>query len=375
MAPAIGNRQSAIGKPLRVGVIGLGPLWRQHYQPALAALSARFQVLAVCDQIDQRATEAATRLVCAAAAGPTALLLDPAAEAVLLLDPQWYRLWPVLGACRLGKPVLCAPSLALDDAHADDLYQRVHAARLPVLMAMTPRLAPALERLRELLDTRLGPVRLVLCESVTTRHPTDGERPAALAGEAALLDCCSAFLPGDPVSVLAYQGPDCEGGVQTPLPLLGSTVKNSLTSLLLEYDAGRAIQINQYQNASLDVHRGPSTIKLGEDESAGTSFRSKVRVRVVGERGTASAVLPGRVRWADSEGRHIQSILAAQPAVQVVLEQFYRVVREGQPPQPDLARAYQLLQWTRAAMRSRSEGRRVSIADCRLPIEDSSGIG
>jgi predicted dehydrogenase len=369
MAPAIGNRQSAIGNPLRVGVIGLGPLWRQHYQ---AALSARFQVVAVCDQIEQRAMGEAKRLACAAAAGPTALLVNSAVEAVLLLDPQWYRLWPVIAACRLGKPVLCAPSLDLDDAHADDLHQRVQAARLPVLVALTPRLAPALERLRELLDTRLGPVRLVLCESITTQHPNGGERAGAPAGEAALLDCCSAFLAGDPVSVLAYQSPDCEGGVQPALPLLGNPVKNALSTLLLEYDAGRAIQITQYQDASLDVHRRPST---GEGEWAGPSLRSKVRLRVVAERGTASAVLPGRVRWADCDGRHIQSILGVQPAVQVVLEQFYRVVREGQPPQPDLGRAYQLLHWTRAAMRSRSEGRRVSMADCRLPIEDSPGIG
>src|SRR5262249_17480970 len=218
-------------------------------------------------------------------------LLDPAVEAVLLLDPQWYRLWPVESACRQGKPVFCAADLDLDDAHADALYQQVQAARLPVLMAMTPRLAPALARLRELLDTRLGPARLVLCESVAAPPAlgTDRAQGAGLAlgadqalgaglltpphrgqpSETALLDCCSALLPGDPVSVLATGWED-----------------DALTTLLLEFEEHRAIQIMCYQDPSFNVRRRASSTRRGEDDSAGPGSRSKVRVRVVAERGS-----------------------------------------------------------------------------------------
>jgi predicted dehydrogenase len=366
MAPAIGNRQSAIGNPLGVGVIGLGLLWRQRYQPALAALNPLFRVAAVCDQIEEQTASEAKRLRCLAAAGPTALLLDPAVEAVLLLDPQWYGLWPVQRACRLGKPIFCAAGLDLDDAHADALYQQVQAARLPVLMAMTPRMAPALERLRKLLDTRLGPARLVLCESAAS-PPAPGAGAALDAGqtlgagsalgaglltpphrgqpsETALLDCCSALLPGDPVSVLATGRED-----------------DSLTTLLLEFEEHRAIQMMRYPDSSLNLHRRASSNKWGEDESAGPGSRSKVRLRVVAERGTASAELPRRVSWTDDEGRHLQTLSVDQPTVQVLLEQFYRVVREGEPPEPGLDQAYRLLHWTRAAQRSRAEGRRIEI--------------
>src|SRR5437868_4711800 len=97
-----------MSEPLRVGVIGLRPLWRRRYRPALRALPDRFQVVAVCDPLAGRAERAAKRLGCAAA-GPTELLERPDIDALLLVDAPWYGLWPVQLACRLGKPALCCP--------------------------------------------------------------------------------------------------------------------------------------------------------------------------------------------------------------------------------------------------------------------------
>src|SRR6516225_2243455 len=76
MAHSIENRKSKIESPCLVGVIGLGPLWQQQYQPALAALNARFRVTVVCDQIEQQAIQQAKQLNCIAASGPTQLLED-----------------------------------------------------------------------------------------------------------------------------------------------------------------------------------------------------------------------------------------------------------------------------------------------------------
>src|SRR5258707_885141 len=41
---------------LRVGVIGLGRRWQRRYKPALLSLSEQFTLVALCDQVPQRAT-------------------------------------------------------------------------------------------------------------------------------------------------------------------------------------------------------------------------------------------------------------------------------------------------------------------------------
>src|SRR6516225_7727928 len=100
-------------EPLRVGVIGLGPLWRRQYAPALRGLRDRFEVTAVCDQVQDRAARVARRLGCAAAGGPTDLLDRNGIDALLQLDAQWYGLWAATRAGAAGKPVFCCPPAEL----------------------------------------------------------------------------------------------------------------------------------------------------------------------------------------------------------------------------------------------------------------------
>src|SRR5260370_23212768 len=121
---------------LRVGIIGLGRRWRKRYKPALRSLRARFRVQVVCDHVQERAVREAKQLACDVAAGPTQLLEREDVDAVLLFDAQWFRLWPLEGACRTGKPVFCACSLESDDAHADALRRQVQQSRLPIVMEM-----------------------------------------------------------------------------------------------------------------------------------------------------------------------------------------------------------------------------------------------
>src|SRR5438270_187051 len=122
---------------LRVGVIGLGRRWRR-YRRALEALRKRVTVRAVCDQVARRAEAEARRLGCAAAAGPVDLLERDDVDAALLLGRQWFGLWPLEHACRVGKPVFCAVPLTADEEHADDLRRRVADAGLPVQAALAP---------------------------------------------------------------------------------------------------------------------------------------------------------------------------------------------------------------------------------------------
>jgi predicted dehydrogenase len=185
-----------------VGIIGLGRRWRR-YRPALAALRDRLAVRAVCDQRPIRAERAARELGCHAAAGPTDLLDRDDVDAALLLDAQWFGLWPVEQAARVGKPVFCAVPISRDDAHADEVMRRVRDAGLPAMAAMGPSLCPAVTRLRELLATKLGPPRLVRCGGC---GPGRGRPDGAVLP--ALMHACAALMGGEPAGVRAVAAAD-----------------------------------------------------------------------------------------------------------------------------------------------------------------------
>jgi predicted dehydrogenase len=303
--------------PLRVGVIGLGRRWRKRYRPALRALHDRFRVHALYDQVQQRALLEAQRLHCDAAAGLTELFERDDLDAVMLIDAQWFGLWPLELACRVGKPVFCCTGLDRDDVHADAIYQQVQASQLPVMVEMAPRQAPATARVRELLHTELGAARLVVCESVRpAREPRRqllGQKPGFASVGIPLVDWCVSLLGAEPLRAQA-------DGVDT----LG------FARLLLEFPEGRTAQLTRWT--------APHT-------------RRSLRLRLVAERGSASIVPPGRVEWSGACGRHTHTLRCRQPLGPALLEQFHRAVTERQPPQPSLGDAYRALRWLRAASR------------------------
>ena len=139
---------------LRIGVIGLGRRW-QKYLPALAGLRRHLEVCGVCDEVPRVAQHTAQRIGCTAAAGPTDLLERDDIHAVLLLDWQWFGLWPLLRAALLGKPVFCDLSL-LREPQADAVQKQVEASGMKVMMASPTLLAPAVLRLAPLAGPAAG---------------------------------------------------------------------------------------------------------------------------------------------------------------------------------------------------------------------------
>jgi predicted dehydrogenase len=311
---------------LRVGVIGLGRRWHRRYRPALRALRDRFEVRAVWDQVERRAAWEARRLRCAAAAGPTALLQSPDVDVLLLLDPQWFRLWPLEVACRLGKPVFCAASLKDDAAHADALRGQVQDSRLPVMMALAPRVAPATARLRELLATELGPARVLVCHEVIPHPPplSPGENGERAGPGIASVDWCLSLLGDPPVRVVA-----------------AAEVAPGFASLVLGFAGDRVAQVTRW--------RAPQASPV-------------LRLHVAAERGSATVVLPGRVWWSGAQGQHLQVLREPRSLARLLLERFHQAATQGQAPEPDFHDAYRALGWLRAAAGSRAEGWRGSQA-------------
>jgi predicted dehydrogenase len=288
---------------LRVGVIGLGRRWRVHYRPALLALHNRFAVRAVTDPCARRAAAAAREFGCIPAPGVLSLL-ESDLDAVLLLGRPWYRLWPLGQACRLGRPVYLGASLADDDAHADALVQQVRVASLPVMAALPPRLAPATDRLRALLP-RLGPLRSVVCTAERAGPSAAGARAAGLA----LLDWCAGVVGRPPTAVRSFGEPA----------------------------AGHAGWLAEFGGPVAQVVTWPG------------GHRGRVRLRAVGARGVAEAVLPRRVRWRVGAARHVLDLPAGPPLARVALERFHAALAAGRPPAPGLDDAYHALAWLRSA--------------------------
>jgi predicted dehydrogenase len=293
----------------KVGIIGLGRRW-QRYRSALLLLRREFKVRAVYDPISHRAVAAAKLFSCDAAGGCSDLLERDDVEAVLLLDHRWFGLWPLQRACALGKAVFCTVPLAADDADAETLQSAVEASRLPVLMAHPLACAPALDRLRNLVGTTLGPARLVRADFSYRLYPRSRPNLLRTAAAAALVDLCVDLLGGPPTRVTALASESGEA-----------------VTVLQEHGEGRAAQINLW---------------------AGLAVSSGCRVEVIGPQGAAKASGLSRLSWRDQDGQYAERLRHA-PTEDDLLLRFAQALHNGQQPQPGFADAFRSLTWLRCA--------------------------
>lgn len=267
---------------LNVGVIGLGRRWQQRYMPALLRERRRFHVKAVCDQSRWRTAELARQLGCEAAEGPTDLMETADLDAVLLVDPQWYGLWPLEVACRMQLPVFCVPSLETDPEHAEEIGQRIEAAALPVQFAFPSSVAAAARRLQQLLDRRFGKTRRVF---LRLQSPS----PAAI-GEW-LLWCNGLF--NDPADAAAMASSKSGTGTEV---------------IHLQWADGR--------DAVVLVEPAGSQRQVAE---------------VTAEKGRLAVRWPGRVRYRCGPALVCEDWSARLSPERRLLRQFYRLVMDGVP--------------------------------------------
>ncbi len=148
---------------LRVGLVGLGKGWEVRHRPALRALADRFEVRAVCEQVAQRAEQAARDFGATTVDGFRALASRDDIDAILMLAEQWYGWLPILAACEAGKAIYCATPLQLTLDEARDIKQRVDKAGVAFMAEFPRRQYAATLRLKELIATRLGEPRLLFC--------------------------------------------------------------------------------------------------------------------------------------------------------------------------------------------------------------------
>jgi predicted dehydrogenase len=333
---------------LRVGLIGLGSAWESRHRPALRALSDRFEVCAVCDQIALRAEQAAREWNAAACDGFRALTQRTDIDAVLMLAPQWYGYLPILAACDAGKAVYCANSLQLDPEQAKLVKLRVDEAGIAFMTEFPRRHAPATLRLKELIATRLGKPKLLFCHArvPAEQHPLKpGSYPSGTNDLMELVDWCRYVVGEEPTSVVGVR----HFGAAEP-------------------------RTDDYQMMSLDFASNPddrgtgatAQISCGRYMPAAwqeaTAYRPPAALQVACENGVAFIDLPATLVWFDNAGRHQESLESERPVGEILIAQFHRAVTSLIRNPAGLEDTYRALTVVLAAQKSFAEGTRSLIS-------------
>ncbi len=335
---------------LRVGLVGLGRAWENRHQPALRALADRFEVRAVCEQVALRAHHAAQDFDAVAVDGFQALSNRSDIDAVLMLAPQWYGPLPILAAADAGKAIYCAAAMDLDPSEALRIRQRVQQAGVAFMAEFPRRQCPATLRLKELIATRLGRVKLLFCHQRIVKHQAThesyrgGERISPIVRELMeLVDWCRFVAGTEPSSVVGV------AHFRSDQP---ETADYGMMSL----DFSEPDAPNQGAVAQISCgHYMPA----GWREAL--SFRSPVGLQVCCENGIAFVDLPSNLVWFDEAGRHQESLESERPVGEQLLCQFHRAVTSLVRRTSDLEDAYRALKIVLTARQSSLDGQRLPL--------------
>lgn len=331
---------------LRVGLIGLGRNWETRHRLALRALSDRFEVRAVCEQVAHRAEIAAREFGADAVDGFRALVARSDIDAVLMLGAQWYGPLPIYAACEAGKDVYWAGALELNAEEIKEVRRCVEQAGVAFVAELPRRLAPATIRLKELIATRLGKPRLLFChhrfaaQPATTNHAGATAHCDATRDLVELVDWCRYVVGKDPQSVLGlHHSAPCGPVPDYEMMSLDFSLERKLGT-----DAVAQISASRYLSLTW-----PEAI----------TFRPPAALQVACENGVAFIDLPSTLIWFDSAGRHMESLDTERPVDEQLLLRFHRAVTSLVQNVSSLNDAFMALSIVQAARESHETGARM----------------
>lgn len=332
---------------LRIGVVGLGDTWETRHRPALRALSDRFEVRAVCNEVGHLAEKVAAEFKATAVDGFRALAARDDVDAVVVLSPDWYGPLPILAACDAGKAVYCADPLEMDPRQARDIKQRVDASGVAFMAEFPRRLCPATLRLKELIATQLGQPRLLFCHTRLAVDARTASSPRQRNGQLAsrnlveLIDWCRYVVGNDPTSVVGVR--HLQEGAEDDYQMMSvdfSQHGSPGTGALAQISCGRYMPAAWHE---------------------AITFRPPSALQVCCEKGIAFVDLPSTITWFNAAGRHMESLDNDRPVNEQLFTLFHRAVTSLVRKMANLEDAYRALQVLSSARASFAEGRRVPI--------------
>lgn len=340
---------------IRLGLIGLGDAWQKRHAPALHALSDRFEVRAVCDQVAHRAEYVAAEFNAATVGGFQALMRREDIDAVLILADQWYGPLPIQAACDNRKAVYCAAGFDLPVDEAEAICRCVDKAGVAFVAEFIRRYTPGTLRLKELIATHLGKPRLLFCHQRLGFDCDDRNRNGRNFANSPkrelieLVDWCRYLVDQNPTSVTGLMHA-CPNQASENVPTGG----------------------NDYQAISLDFSEpekhgsGPlAQISCSRYFPApwqeAINYRPPAALQIVCQHGIAYLDLPTTLIWFDEAGRHQESLENERPVGEQLLTHFFRAVTSLVRNRTDLDDAYRAIVIVQQAQKSSAQGRRITL--------------
>lgn len=327
---------------LRAGLVGLGEAWEKRHRNALRALSDRFEVRAICEQVAHRAEKAAKDFNADTLDGYHALARRDDIDVVLMLSPQWYGALPIYAACEAGKAIYCASAMEMTSEEASIVRDRVEKAGIAFMVEFPRRLAPATLRLKELVATQLGKPQLLFCHR-RMPHPEAGCKQAdgmVLRELMELVDWCHYVVGSPPTSVVSSGRPSRED-------------RGGYRMISVDFESGESDPIPMAQISCGDY--------IPQSWLEATTFRTPTGLQVVCENGIAFVDLPSTLVWFNEAGRHVEALESERPVGEQLLGQFHRAVTSLLRSTDDLDKAHLALKTVLGGEESREKACRIQI--------------
>lgn len=298
---------------LNLGVLGLGQSWQQHWKPVLESAANRYRICAVYDTIDRVTQDEAQLLRCQPCESLQRLLDHPDLDVLFFCDPLWMRFWPMVEACRAGRPVLSALPLCCDFEHGQALIDAMdQASRVVHWFHPLADCSPLLEFQNEI--QQLGPVHYFAGQARVP--PTDD----LLVAMSKLIEGCLPLFPSWPSHVQAV------GPRSYSLPI---------GSGLVAYGEDWEAHI--------------SVLQVTEPLTNANSVRYSLEV--LAERGE------GQLHWPDiyeiqRPGESRRRTMQPEPIISQVIHKFYDMVWQGEVDQANQKIAVNAFRLLHAAWQS-----------------------
>jgi predicted dehydrogenase len=338
---------------LRIGLIGLGTEWDVRHGPALRALSDRYEVRAVCEEVALRGEQVARQFGAVRLDGFQTLLQRSDIDAVLILSGRWFGPLPILAACAYGKAIYCGPEWDYADDQLSSMQQQVDDAGIAFMADLPRRVAPATVRLKELIATRLGKPRMLFCHHRHAFKPSmaNGKQSNPHSPEASInrellqiVDWCQYVVGGHATSVNGFRH-QASGVAGTDYQTLN-----------LDFSAAGQLGNGPMAQISCGTYM-PTTWPEA------ISFRPPAALQVCCERGVAFVDLPSTLVWFDEAGRHMESLDNERPAGELLLWQFHRQVTRFVRDTSSLNDVFSALKVLALARQSFNQARRIFVAE------------
>lgn len=139
--------------PIRVGIAGLGRSGWGIHANAVAQVSDRFSVAAVCDPDTTRQAEAIERFDCLAYNTIDELIADDAVELVVVSTPSQFHVHDATAAMRAGKHVIVEKPMAPTLAGVDEMMAVAEETGQLLTVNQNYRYHPDFLKIKEVVDS------------------------------------------------------------------------------------------------------------------------------------------------------------------------------------------------------------------------------